>query len=151
MIFIVVFTTKLFYFETDFYSCMKSPIISVIDDDPQFQYITNRMIDRVLEGHRILQFSDGFQAIKFMRSNISTPSNLPQLIFLDINMPNLSGWQFIEQLSLILSEDYLPVIYMVSSSTDKEDIDRATTYEKLKGYLVKPLTIPELKRIFDEL
>lgn len=130
---------------------MNSLIISVIDDDPQFQYILKRMIDRVLESHQILQFVDGGQAIAFIRENLSTPSKLPQLIFLDINMPDVSGWQFIEQLNLITDKNYLPIIYMVSSSTDKEDMDRAMTYEKLKGYLVKPLTIPELKRIFGEL
>ena len=130
---------------------MNSLIISVIDDDPQFQYITKRMIDKVLENHQILQFNDGAQAIEFIGGNLSIPSKLPQLIFLDINMPNVSGWQFVEQLSLIADKSYHPVIYMVSSSTDMEDMDRAATYKKLKGYLVKPLTIPELKRVFGEL
>jgi two-component system chemotaxis response regulator CheY len=126
---------------------MANQIICIVDDDPLFQYVTKRMIDKVLDDHNLLQFTDGHQAIAYIKENIDNADQLPQLIFLDINMPGLNGWQFLDEFRLLQTNQYFPVIYMASSSTDSTDINRAKTYEELFGYIVKPISREELKDI----
>ncbi|KAA6439800.1 response regulator [Dyadobacter flavalbus] len=123
---------------------MAKQIICIVDDDPLFQYVTKRMIDKVLDDYSLLQFSDGIQAIEYIKGNLENTDQLPQLIFLDINMPELNGWQFLDEFRLLQSAHYLPVIYMASSSTDSNDINMSKTYEELVGYIVKPISREEL-------
>lgn len=126
---------------------MANQIICIVDDDPLFQYVTKRMIDKVLSNYHLLQFTDGGQAIAYLKENLGNAENLPQLIFLDINMPGLNGWQFLEEFKTLQIGNYLPVIYMASSSTDNTDINKAKTYEELFGYIVKPISREELVEI----
>jgi len=126
---------------------MTQQIISIVDDDPLFQYVTKRMIDKLLSNYNLLQFTDGSQAIAYIRENLENAENLPQLIFLDINMPGLNGWQFLEEFRTLQISNYFPVIYMASSSTDSTDINKAKTYEELFGYIVKPISREELGEI----
>jgi len=126
---------------------MANQTICIVDDDPLFQYVTKRMIDKVLSNYHLLQFTDGGQAIEYIRENLEHAENLPQLVFLDINMPGMNGWQFLEEFRSLQSDNYLPVIYMASSSTDSTDINKAKTYEELFGYIVKPISREELAEI----
>lgn len=126
---------------------MAKQIICIVDDDPLFQYVTRRMIDKLLDDYSLLQFSDGLQAIEFIKSNLGNTDQLPQLIFLDINMPELNGWQFLDEFRLLQTGHYFPVIYMASSSTDSTDINMSKTYEELIGYIVKPISREKLKDI----
>ncbi|GLU56995.1 response regulator [Dyadobacter frigoris] len=108
------------------------------------------MIDKLLADCCLTQFVDGQQAIDFICSNHDDPGNLPQLIFLDINMPNLNGWQFLDRLENSNIANYHPLIYMASSSSDRDDILRAEAYTQIKGYLVKPIMPQILEDIISD-
>lgn len=122
-------------------------ILSIIDDDPIYQLVTKRMIDKLLTDYHIHQFGDGQQAINFICSNQDKPGGLPQLIFLDINMPCLNGWEFLDRLENLKIKSYHPSIYMASSSSDQDDIIRAAAYKQIQGYLTKPLPLEILSSI----
>ncbi len=108
------------------------------------------MIQRAAPLTTLIEFHDGRQAIDFMVSKSDQPSELPELVLLDINMPNLNGWQFLDELRKVNVSSYRPTIYIVSSSNDPEDIDTAASYPEIKGYLTKPLQMAEIKALFSE-
>ena len=63
------------------------------------------------------------------------------IIFLDINMPMMNGWQFLEK---IASQNMSPTIYILTSSVDRNYIEKARTYKNVKAFLTKPLTVEKM-------
>lgn len=71
------------------------------------------------------------------------------IMFIDLNMPILDGWEFIERFTKIENKfNKLISLYIVSSSINPVDIDRAKSLSNIKDYLVKPVRITELETIF---
>lgn len=127
----------------------KTAIIScLIDDDFIHQFGMKRMIQRYYPSTQILEFYSGLEAINFFKNN-PDKSALPEIIFLDINMPIMNGWEFLEEFGKLRSSLKKKIdIYLLSSSTDKEDIDRAKSNSLVIDYIVKPLTSEWLENIF---
>ena len=117
----------------------KIALVSIIDDDTVFQFIAKRVIEATNLVEQILQFPDGEKAINYFRLNKATPENIPDLIFLDLNMPYLDGWQFLDEFTTITFPKDLITIYICTSSTSPFDMERFNEYSKLKGYLTKPI------------
>jgi len=90
----------------------------------------------------IRSFYDGSEAIAFFSGeNSKDPENLPDVIFLDINMPIMNGWEFLEEYEKI--RNHFPksmALYVVSSSVDDADIRRSRQYNSVTDYIVKPIT-----------
>jgi CheY-like chemotaxis protein len=119
----------------------KTPIIALVDDDKIFQFTASKTIKATAITDTILQFERGEDALQFLRKNIADPNSLPDYIFLDINMPYLDGWMFLEDYSEFKAGLSKPIsIYMVSSSIDPRDIDRARSNVNVKDYVIKPVT-----------
>jgi CheY-like chemotaxis protein len=119
-----------------------APIIALVDDDKIFQLTASKTIKATKISDRILQFENGEDALQFIKSNLNNPSALPDYIFLDINMPYVDGWMFLEDYDHIKAN--LPKtisIYMVSSSIDPRDINRAKSNSNVVDYVIKPVTI----------
>ena len=95
-------------------------------------------------------FENGLQAIEGIKNKLNKGENPPDLILLDINMPILDGWQFLEEFKALkdkLSKDI--VIYIVSSSDNVTDKNKAKSYQaEVKNYYLKPMTADDLKEIF---
>ena len=119
----------------------KTPIIALVDDDKIFQLTASKTIKSTEITDNILQFLNGEDALQFLKQNISNPSTLPDYIFLDINMPYIDGWMFLDDYDNLKSKITKPIsIYMVSSSIDPRDIQRAKTNTNVKDYVIKPVT-----------
>ena len=118
---------------------MEKKIVSLIDDDQVYQTITKHIAEKHKDVKKVLQFYDGEEGINFFKVNKTEKDALPDLILLDINMPYMNGWQFIDELFELKIIGYNPVIYIVTSSSNKEDIDRANHYLQVTGYHVKPV------------
>jgi two-component system, chemotaxis family, chemotaxis protein CheY len=118
-----------------------APIIALIDDDKIFQLTASKTIRATSITDQILQFENGEEALKFLRNNLKDSSVLPDFIFLDINMPLIDGWMFLEDYDELKGELSKPiVIYMVSSSIDPRDISRAKGNSNVTDYVIKPVT-----------
>lgn len=120
----------------------KPPVIALIDDDDIFQLTASRTLKSTQLPDKILQFENGDDALVFLKNNSESPELLPDFIFLDINMPVVDGWMFLEDYSLIrnsLTKKNI-TIYMVSSSIDPRDVNRALSNPFIKEYIVKPVT-----------
>lgn len=126
----------------------KSKVVYIIDDDQVFIFGLKKMITIRNLCEHIFVFGNGLEAIEFMKLNLNSPRNLPDVILLDINMPIMDGWQFLEEYTSIkagLSKKC--TIYLVTSSVHIPDMERAKNLEDIKNYLVKPITLDDLEAV----
>jgi two-component system chemotaxis response regulator CheY len=120
---------------------IENPIVALIDDDKIFQLTSSKFIMSTSITDRLLQFENAEDALKFITSNIANASALPDYIFLDINMPFIDGWMFLDDYDKFKHSLPKPIsIYMVSSSIDPRDINRAKNNSNIKDYVIKPVT-----------
>lgn len=126
----------------------KAPIIALVDDDKIFQLTASKTILATAITDSILQFENGEEALNFLRKNSADANALPDYIFLDINMPYIDGWMFLDDYNEIKRNLSKPIsIYMVSSSIDPRDISRAKSNVNVKDYIVKPVTLEKFKEL----
>ena len=119
--------------------------ICVIDDDQIYQLIIKKVVERTEEFESVCFYSDGLDACEDFKS---PKYELPEIILLDINMPQMDGWQFLD--CLISSKpdfDKETAIYIVSSSIAYSDRTKAESYTQVSGFLSKPLSVEKLKEI----
>ncbi len=123
-------------------------ILCLIDDDDVYQYTFITQIQENKAVKEVLQFYDGEMAIDFFENKAEDSSSLPDIIFLDINMPIMDGWEFLEEFIKIKPNiGKQIVIYVVSSSIDPKDIHRANSLSEISDYLIKPIVAEQLNRI----
>ena len=126
--------------------------ICVIDDDDIYQFTITKILESIKLSKKILLFSDGEEALDFMVNNLSNNDELPDVIFLDINMPIMDGFQFMEEYVEIKPKlKKKIVIYMVSSSVDPVDIAKAKEISDISDYIIKPIKAGHLKTIMAQL
>ena len=124
---------------------MTKKAIWIVDDDAIYQIIVNKIIQRSEMFSAISSFKNGKDAIDNLHNALENNTNLPDIILLDINMPIMDGWEFMEEIGLIKPK--LPkkiVVYIVSSSIALEDKNKSKTYENILGYLSKPINVNDL-------
>ena len=117
------------------------PLVALVDDDKVFQLIATKSISATHLTRNILQFSNGLDAIEYIQSHLRDEPALPDVIFLDINMPIIDGWMFMEDYINLKSKFNKRIrIYMVSSSIDPRDIERAQSISDISEYVIKPIS-----------
>ena len=123
---------------------MKS--ICIIDDDPIYLMLAKRLISLNQFSDVIFEYRDGYEAYLALKQMHDQGEQMPDMIFLDINMPIWDGWDFLDEIVKLELQDTFDV-YMVSSSTSLCDKEKAESYPLIKGFLTKPLEIEALKLI----
>jgi CheY-like chemotaxis protein len=114
--------------------------IVLIDDDPISTFVTEKLISKNIKvPHKIFKFQSATKALQ----DIYLID--PNYLFLDLNMPEMTGWDFLEEFR---PKEIKPEIYILSSSVDERDIVKATNYAVVKKYLSKPLVKKYIKNIF---
>jgi CheY-like chemotaxis protein len=120
-----------------------------IDDNEYEHYIVESLIKSYSDSKKITFFLKGREAIHFLEKNKSNFNELPDIILLDLFMPDFSGWDFLEEFKIFYPELAKKIkIYIVSSSVDKQDIARSESYPFVKSFFTKPLT-PAMVKEFD--
>lgn len=114
--------------------------ILLVDDDE----ITNFLSREVLQLHfteaEIITVTNGEEALEFLANQLIENKPLPNIMLLDINMPLMNGWEFLEKLEEGNNHDYSSInIFMYTSSVYFEDLNRAKKNRLLKNILTKPL------------
>ncbi|MFC6999500.1 response regulator [Rufibacter roseus] len=128
----------------------KIAVISLIDDDQVYQFLTRKMIEDSGFVETILQFTDGEDAIAYLAENQQNAEKLPDLILLDLEMPFMDGWQFLDQYIKIGFAKEI-TIYIASSSTSLSDQEKSQQISEVKGYIVKPVTKEQFVEVVNSL
>lgn len=126
--------------------------VSVIDDDDIYKFTVIMALKKYVQSQKILLFSDGEEAITHLTENLGKSEALPDVIFLDINMPIMDGFEFMEEYIKIKPKVGKRItIYMVSSSVRPEDINRAKAISEISDYIIKPIDPGKLDDIMKRL
>lgn len=122
----------------------------IIDDDPIFIYGTKRMIKETDFCNSVIVFNNGEDALLGLKEAYKIDYELPQVIFLDLNMPIMNGWEFLDELIKLPNTSLNnTVIYVTSSSVDPRDIERVKEYELISNYILKPITPNDLEMVLN--
>jgi len=125
--------------------------VFVVDDDRVFHFIIKKLFTKNNIAINPSFYLNGLEAIEKIREKISLGATLPDLILLDINMPIMDGWQFLDEFRQTRESNPAEqtVIYLVSSSDSQSDLNKAKEYQdQIKDYFFKPMTLEDLKKIF---
>ena len=119
---------------------MNKRIVCIVDDDPIFVYGTKFLLNHNrLFVSDILVFENGKEALDSLRNLVKSKKKLPDMIFLDLNMPVMDGWEFLNNYVNLPVEPKPPII-IVSSFMSTEEIERAKSYAIVTQMIVKPLS-----------
>jgi CheY-like chemotaxis protein len=125
-------------------------LIYIVDDDKIYRYTTETYIQLLNLAQTIKTFGDGEEAMDSIRENLDKPDLLPDVILLDVNMPIMDGWDFIEEFMTLKDLKKKITIYMVSSSIDQRDKERADAITEITDYIIKPITEEQLVKLIQE-
>lgn len=120
----------------------------IIDDDEILVMLMKMLVKRNAHYEVSEEFFNGQEAIDHLREVIKGEGKLPKVIFLDLNMPLMDGWQFLEEFVKLPIKEEIPV-FIVTSSIDPADIDNAKKYPAVKDYIQKPVTDQKLNAVFE--
>ena len=115
--------------------------LMLVDDDEIIVYLTKRIIAQTNLVELINVFGNGKDAIDYLKENLNNPDLFPEIIFLDLFMPIMDGWEFLEEYIQIKPKTSSPTtIYVITSSVSEEDIIKAKSYSVVTDYIIKPTT-----------
>ncbi|HSD07069.1 response regulator [Flavobacterium sp.] len=127
---------------------MKKKHILLIDDNDIDTYITNHIVKKSQIAEKITIKNSGIKAIEYLISIKDNMDEFPDLIFLDIGMPIMNGFGFLDEfVKLPLVIDGKCAVVMLTSSNDQNDIEHAKQYSVVKEYLVKPMKLEKLEAL----
>ena len=121
-----------------------------VDDDKITITLIKLVVGKAAFAKEIITKTNGKEALDYYVELANNPiiDDYPELIFLDLNMPVMNGWDFLDEFSRSYYEKFKKTkIVILSSSADPEEKAKAGTYPMIIGYLAKPLTIKALKSI----
>ena len=124
----------------------KSYFYLVIDDDKINNLVCESVIKKIQENNQVVSFLRAEDALNYL-SNASNQH--PDIIFLDINMPEMDGWEFLERFLPIRKKN--TYIFMLSSSINQADFDKAKKYTEVLDYVVKPFSKEKLLKAIEML
>jgi CheY-like chemotaxis protein len=126
-----------------------------IDDDLITLALCEMVIKKAAFAEEVVTAKNGKEGLNyfstlFSKTNTSIPEEPPQLIFLDLNMPVMNGWDFLEEY-LMKYSDRLPQtsVVIVSSTVNPEDFSRANRYDIVIDFINKPLTVEGMEELME--
>lgn len=114
--------------------------IFLIDDDKLFIFLLKKTIGLTGINTNITDFIDGRKALEYLNDNAALPENLPDVIFLDLRMPIMDGWEFLEEYDSIVKKlSKQNKLFVFSSSISPFDIERAKNDANVTDFIIKPI------------
>ncbi len=136
---------------------MKTPFNAVllIDDDEATNFLNQMLLEDAGCALRIDVAEGGRQALNFLTAansgNLAAATDFPDLILLDINMPAMDGWEFLDNCLLLFETAFANSrVIMLTTSANQADRERAETYAIVNGFETKPLTHAIIEQIVQQ-
>ena len=112
----------------------------LIDDDEIFTYIIKKIIEESEISEQITIFNNGRDAINYLTEVAEEETLLPKVIFLDLNMPLLDGWGFLDEYIRLKPKMCKKInLYVITSSVSTYDHEKSKEYSDITDFIVKPL------------
>jgi CheY-like chemotaxis protein len=121
--------------------------ILLIDDDYTVNFLHENIINSAKITRSLEIAETGEKGLELLKDSIKGKHEKIDLVFLDLNMPKMDGWRFIEEYKKIQNPNQRPVILILSSSANPDDQLRAEKTNEVAGFYHKPLTSDVLKNI----
>ncbi|WP_010232099.1 response regulator [Gillisia marina] len=125
--------------------------ILLIDDDEAVNFIHNRVIQKSGCAKEVAISRNGQEAIDFLTTMVDGKYPQPDLIFLDINMPVMNGWEFLEEYTKLEKEQKgKEIIVMLTTSLNPDDKELARKAGNIDDFHSKPLSVEDLNKILEK-
>lgn len=125
--------------------------ILLVDDDEATNFLHKIVLEEANIAEKIIIALNGEEALKIIRENAQNNIPQPDMIFLDINMPKMNGWEFVEEYQKIeTTKNIKLLIIMLTVSLNPDDRKKANNLHSINGFLNKPLTVDVLQEIMDD-
>ncbi len=117
----------------------------MVDDNEIDNLIHGRVLDAVNFASKRIVKNSAIDALEYLNANLNNPANFPDLILLDINMPEMNGFGFLEEFEK-LPENVIAKtsVILLTSSLSFNDLEKSHQYKSVKKYVNKPLRADEL-------
>jgi CheY-like chemotaxis protein len=130
----------------------KVKTLGIVDDDKIYTFLVKKTIEQTNLVNTIKVFENGLDAINFLKKNAANQDTLPEILLLDLSMPIMDGWEFLEEYILLSPKlDRKITIYIISSSISPYDIDKAKSISIVTDFIIKPISKEKLIEIFKNL
>ncbi|MGI9550469.1 MAG: response regulator [Aurantibacter sp.] len=122
--------------------------VCIIDDDLVSQFATVYCIEQANKNCSILTCDSAQEGLDLLSTLFSEKKALPDILFLDLVMPGMDGWEFLDRIKHITDWREKMDIYILSAFANSSDRDRAKEHPLIQGYFDKPLSRGILEKIF---
>jgi CheY-like chemotaxis protein len=126
----------------------KFSTVMIIDDSEMDNLFLKVVLETIGYSDKILSYTNPALALSHLKNieaNEASKKEIPEIIFLDINMPIMNGFDFLEEFNKLPAYITRPAMfYMISSSEDADDMEKIKEYKNVIKYLYKPLDKNEL-------
>lgn len=124
--------------------------VLLIDDDKVTNFYNKRVVSKINNFKEINTATNGQKALDYINNSKNGLCKKPDLIFLDINMPAMNGWEFIEEFKKIDTTFTSSIkIVMLTTSNSPEDYERSLTLDSVDDFINKPLSIDLLSNLIE--
>lgn len=121
--------------------------IYIIDDDPIYKLVTQKLIGKTNLFSEPKEFNNGNEAINYFEAT----TDLPDILLLDLEMPEMDGWEFLDEYTKLKKKiNKESTVYIASSSIALEDKLKAQKYDCVRDFLSKPINLDKLHKIAKE-
>lgn len=125
--------------------------VLLVDDDSIYQFTARKTLEATGCTDKIWVCSNGEEALMLIEKNLSEGQR-PDVIFLDVNMPVMNGWDFLEKYSSLKEIHTINApVFIVSSSVDEADIIHSRQFSEVRDYISKPILKEKFSEIFSAL
>lgn len=128
-----------------------APFIAFIDDDTVFQFSAKILLKKKFQVDNVLLFNNGQEAFDYFKAHKGQKSKIPSVLFVDINMPLMNGWEFVEKITPYFDKELDNFdVFIMTSSIDNRDVEKSKKFKLIKKFVSKPLTINMIEKLISK-